>query len=152
MRWYQRILLPTDGSESAMAAVATGLDIAKRLNADVTIISIVDVRALISIYQGLGVPDQHAYQQDAADAAAEAALRSAREMGVRARAVVRRGDPASDIIEESSRHDLIVMATRGRTGLAHMILGSVAEKVVRFAACPVMVIRSAGKRELWPFP
>jgi nucleotide-binding universal stress UspA family protein len=145
MKWYQKILIPTDGSESAMAAVTAGLDIAKRLNADVTIISIVDVRAPISINQGIGIPDRYAYQQESADAAAEAAMESAREMGVRATAVVRRGNPALDIIEESRKHDLIVMATRGRTGISHFLIGSVAEKVVRFAACPVMVIRSSGK-------
>lgn len=141
MKWYQRILIPTDGSESAQAAVASGLDVAKRLNADVTIISIVDLRAPISLNQGIGVPDHYSYQQNAADAAAEAALRIAQQMGVRATAIVRRGNPAADIIEESRKVDLIIMGTRGRTGVAHLLLGSVAEKVVRFAACPVLVIR-----------
>lgn len=145
MRWYRKILIPTDGSAGAQTAVSSGLDIAKRLNADVTIISIVDVRALISIHQGIGVPDQYAYQQGAADAAAEAAMKLAKEMGVRATAIIRRGSPAYDIIEESKGHDLIVMATKGRTGVAHFLMGSVAEKVVRFAACPVLVIRGERK-------
>ncbi len=141
MRWYRKILIPTDGSASAQTAVSSGLDMAKRLNADVTIISIVDMRAPISIQQGIGIPDQYAYQQGAADAAAEAALKLAKEMGVRATTIVKRGSPAYDIIEESKKHDLIVMATKGRTGVAHFLIGSVAEKVVRFAACPVLVIR-----------
>jgi nucleotide-binding universal stress UspA family protein len=145
MRWYRNILIPTDGSADAQAAVASGLDMAKRLNADVTVISIIDVRALISIHQGIGVPDQYAYQQKAADAAAEEVMEAARVMGVRASMIVRRGNPANDIIEESPRHDLIVMGTRGRTGVAHFFLGSVAEKVVRFAACPVLVIRTSRK-------
>jgi nucleotide-binding universal stress UspA family protein len=145
MRWYRNILIPTDGSADAQAAIAAGLEMARRLNADVTIISIIDVRALISIHQGIGVPDQHSYQQRAADAAVEDVLKAAREMGVRATVIVRRGNPADDIIEESRRHDLIVMGTKGRTGVAHLFLGSVAEKVVRFAACPVLVIRTARK-------
>jgi nucleotide-binding universal stress UspA family protein len=145
MRWYQKILIPTDGSTCAQLAVASGLDIAKRLNADVTIISIVDVRAPISLQQGIGVPDQYAYQQGAADASAEAGLKAAREIGVRASTMVRRGNPAYEIIEESKKHDLIVMATRGRTGLTHLVLGSVAEKVVRFSSCPVLVIRPPEK-------
>lgn len=145
MRWYRNILIPTDGSADAQAAVASGLDMAKRLNADVTVISIIDVRALISIHQGIGVPDHYSYQQKAADAAAESVLEMARKMGVRASAIVRRGDPAYDIIEESRRHDLIVMGTRGRSGVAHFLLGSVAEKVVRFAACPVLVVRAPRK-------
>jgi nucleotide-binding universal stress UspA family protein len=55
----------------------------------------------------------------------------------------REGHPASVIAEEAERHraDLIVMGTHGRTGLTHMLLGSVAEGVVRTTACPVLTIR-----------
>ena len=141
MRWYQSILIPTEGSDSAMGAVVAGVDIARRLNADVTFISIMDVKAAASINQGLGLPDQYSYLQQSADAAVRSALLEAQRQGVRASSIVRRGDPAGDIIEESGKHDLIVMATHGRTGLSHLIMGSVAEKVVRFASCPVMVIR-----------
>jgi nucleotide-binding universal stress UspA family protein len=142
---YDRILIPTDGSETAMHAVEVGLDIAQRFNAQVTIISILDVKALVSVHQGLGVPDMYAYQQESADAAAEAALKIAEEKGVKATAIVRRGEPAADIIEESGKHDLIIMATHGRHGVTHLLLGSVAEKVVRFATCPVMVVRAHSK-------
>lgn len=138
---YRRILIPTDGSKNAQNAVLRGLDIAKRFDADVTIITIVDVKATVSLQQGLGVPDEYAYQQKSAEAAAEAAEIAAKEMGVRVSTIIKRGSPAYDIIEESKNHDLIVMASRGRTGVARLLLGSVAEKVVRFASSPVMVIK-----------
>ena len=51
------------------------------------------------------------------------------------------GDPYQCILRESRRADLIVMATVGRTGLAHMVIGSVAEKVVRHSAIPVLTLR-----------
>lgn len=53
------------------------------------------------------------------------------------------GDPADAIVQEAREQevDLIVMSTHGRTGLAHLLLGSVAEKVMRHASCPVMVTR-----------
>ena len=56
------------------------------------------------------------------------------------------GRPADAIVRfaEESRVDLIVMATHGRTGLGHVLLGSVAEKVVRLAPCPVLTVRRAG--------
>lgn len=66
--------------------------------------------------------------------------------GMRVVAAVRRGDPAHEIgaaaLEEGA--DLIVLATHGRTGLAHVFLGSVAEKTVRLSTVPVLTVRPAG--------
>jgi len=72
MQWYRKILIPTDGSKYAQNAVTRGLYIAKRLNADVTFLTVIDVKATVSLQQGLGVPDEYAYQQKAAEAAVEA--------------------------------------------------------------------------------
>lgn len=141
MSLYQKILIPTDGSKNAQNAILQGLDMAKLLNAEVTFITVIDVKATVSLQQGLGVPDEYAYQQKASEAAAEAAELAAKEKGVRATSIVKRGSPAYDIIEESKNHDLIIMASRGRTGVARLFLGSVAEKVVRFAFSPVLVIK-----------
>jgi universal stress protein A len=59
------------------------------------------------------------------------------------RALVKTGSASQSITDtaNSDRADLIIMATHGRTGLAHMFLGSVTEKVVRTAACPVLTVR-----------
>ena len=64
--------------------------------------------------------------------------------GLNIRLVVRMGRPAKKILEcaDEEKVDAIVIATQGRTGLAHMVFGSVAERVVRLADCPVMTIRS----------
>lgn len=64
---------------------------------------------------------------------------------VRAVCAVRVGDPAQQIMSfaKENHADLIVMATSGRTGLAHLVIGSVAEKVVRSAPCPVLIVRDA---------
>ncbi|MCK4718510.1 MAG: universal stress protein, partial [Thermoplasmata archaeon] len=51
------------------------------------------------------------------------------------------GSQAHAIVEEAKEHDLIVMGTLGRTGLGRLLLGSVAERVMRHAPCPVMLIR-----------
>ncbi len=63
------------------------------------------------------------------------------------RTIVEEGAPADEIIKASKAYDLIVMGTLGRTGLSHLLMGSVAEKVVRFAHCPVMVIRTVESTE-----
>ncbi|HVR44337.1 MAG TPA: universal stress protein [Thermoanaerobaculia bacterium] len=77
---------------------------------------------------------------------AEAELRSLAEQnapGVEATIVVRRGYPAGEIIQmaKEEEFDLIVMATHGHSGLEHALLGSITEKVLRKAHCPVLVVR-----------
>jgi nucleotide-binding universal stress UspA family protein len=58
---------------------------------------------------------------------------------------IEEGSPSRKIVELSSEHDLIVMGTLGRTGFSKLLLGSVAERVVRFAKCPVLVVRATGE-------
>lgn len=82
------------------------------------------------------------------DASARLEARRAALLGqnISITASVRMGRPAKTIIEhaEAVHADLIVMGTRGRTGLAHMIAGSVAERVVRTAPCPVLTVGASG--------
>ncbi|MFN8545831.1 MAG: universal stress protein [Candidatus Binatia bacterium] len=56
------------------------------------------------------------------------------------------GDPAQRIVEAARQADVVVMATAGRTGLAHLVIGSVAEKVVRHSPAPVLTVRPAPAR------
>lgn len=66
------------------------------------------------------------------------------------RVEIRHGNPAMEIVKASRdlHTDLIIMCTHGRSGLSHILLGSVAEKVVRMAACPVLTIKPDEFREL----
>ncbi len=70
-------------------------------------------------------------------------------MGVNADAGVREGDAATEILAAAAEFDadLIVMGTRGKTGLTQLILGSVARNVVSHATCSVMVVRDSGRSE-----
>ena len=70
------------------------------------------------------------------------AQRLARD-NVQATTIVRFGNPVEEILKVSDEHavDLVVMGTHGRTGLAHMLVGSVAERVVRTSKVPVLTIR-----------
>ena len=63
---------------------------------------------------------------------------------------IRRGSPATEIVKATRdlHTDLIIMCTHGRSGLSHILMGSVAEKVVRLAACPVLTIKPDEFREL----
>jgi len=140
MNVYRRILLPVDGSDVAQRAAVVGLKMARLFNAQATAISVVDLASLANRTQGF-LPDMYAYMDQTAEAALEQVRVEGKAHGVEVRTLFVRGSPAQDIIEESSHHDLVVMGTRGRSGVQHAVLGSVAEKVVRFASCPVLVVK-----------
>lgn len=141
MRWYGKILIPSDGGAHTLPAIQRGLEVAKLLNAEVTALSVIDVRAFASLSQGYSLPDMYSYLDAVAESAVELVRLEGRKLQVDVEMVVKRGSPAVDIIEESKKHDLVVMGTSGRKGLPHLMMGSVAEKVVRFAECPVMVVK-----------
>jgi len=140
-RTYRKILLPVDGSDIAKKAVRTGLELARLSDAEVTAISVIDLTKFRSTSQGVMLPDMFAYMEQAAEAAVEDAIKEGKAMGIEVKGLIARGSPATDIIEHSKDYDIIVMGTAGRTGFSRAALGSVAEKVVRFAACPVMVVK-----------
>jgi nucleotide-binding universal stress UspA family protein len=76
----------------------------------------------------------------------ERLAKSLRARGLKVKSLLEDGLPVERILQVAHRlrSDLIVLATHGRSGLAHVLLGSVAENVVRRAACPVLVVRSKG--------
>jgi nucleotide-binding universal stress UspA family protein len=112
------------------------------MDAEVTAISIVDVGSVAYSSQVPGMTDVYSYLEEAADAAVDQVRQEGENIGVVVKTVVKDGVPAHEIIEASKGYDLIVMGTLGRTGLSHLLIGSVAEKVVRFANCAVLVIRA----------
>jgi nucleotide-binding universal stress UspA family protein len=77
----------------------------------------------------------------------DAATSSLTAKGVQAESVILKGAPSDAIIAYASENniDLIVMSTHGRTGLARLVFGSVAESVLHRAACPVLLVRVAGE-------
>jgi nucleotide-binding universal stress UspA family protein len=142
MKPFHRILIPTDGSENAKLAAAQGLELARSMNAEVTAMSVADMGSMAYVDQGLAPVDFFTYLEEGAEAAAEQVRQEGERLGVVVKTLVRDGAPANEIINASKDYDLIVMGTLGRTGLRHLLMGSVAEKVVRFASCPVLVVRA----------
>jgi nucleotide-binding universal stress UspA family protein len=140
------ILVPHDFSETARRALDFALDLAAPLGARVVLMFAYDVLAY-------GFPEAPNLAMDAAevDRKAQKALEdlasSARRPGVALEWVVRRGAAWSEInaAAKDARADLIVMGTHGRRGVARALLGSVAEKVVRTAPCPVLTVHGEAK-------
>jgi nucleotide-binding universal stress UspA family protein len=135
-----RVLLPTDGSEASFIAVSHALDLADQFDATVDVVSVVDERSTMDLYNvGTALEDVVGGLEATAERATSRIERQARERGLDVTTTVVEGLPSRTICAhaEESGADLVVMATHGRTGLAHYLLGSVTERVVRNATVPV---------------
>jgi universal stress protein A len=141
----RRILFPTDFSEYANHAWSYVLTFAKEFAAEVYLLHVVPPPPrLTETYAVNFDPDALLEAQRAeATASLDRQLRGAKEAGLTAQVAIRVGVDYHEILEYARAQavDLIIMGTHGRTGLAHVLLGSVAEKVVRRAPCPVLTIK-----------
>jgi nucleotide-binding universal stress UspA family protein len=141
---FTRILCPTDFSAGAQQALRMAVQIATRTGAELVIAHVWYVAAVAFSNEQLALS---ASGQDAIDAAQrdlDAAVReTSAQLAKPATATMRTGVPWSEIVSllEEQAFDLCVIGTQGRTGLPRILLGSVAEKVVRHAPCSVLVVR-----------
>jgi nucleotide-binding universal stress UspA family protein len=140
----RRILVPTDFSKHADAALALALDVARDHGAEVHLLHAYDLPAAVTMAYGIAIPQTvwEGVEEAAAERLADVAKRVT-AAGAKVTTHLVAG-PAADAIADDAKHhaDLIVLATRGLTGLKHVLLGSVAERVLRLASCPVLTIRS----------
>jgi nucleotide-binding universal stress UspA family protein len=134
----RRILVPVDFSKASLAGLDYAMQLGKRFNATLTVLFVAE-----PLYNagdlGLFLEEQRHFGRDEL---ARLALRL-KKRRMKCHTVVRTGAPYQVIDEEAARSnaDLIVLATHGRTGLSHLLMGSVAAKVVRTARCPVLTVR-----------
>ena len=135
----QHILVPLDYSASADRALAYAIEFAKKLQARVTLLHVIDFPQLVDT----SLAPYRARLAAETGRALEACLQQVQDAGVQGDMLRVHGTPFQEIIEtaKTAGVDLIIMGTQGRTGLPHLLLGSVAEKVVRLAPCPVLVTR-----------
>lgn len=143
---YRRILVPTDGSERSRAALERALELAEAFRATVTGLYVVNESSYVGLPTGFEWETLvRALREEGARALADVES-AARARGVPVETKLVEGHPAERIVQEAEAHDLVVVGTLGRTGLAHLLLGSVAERVIRHAPCPVLVVRAPAHR------
>lgn len=140
----QHILVPTDFSECATQAVDYAIEMAKAHRSRLTLLHVIDIASWADGREEAMLP--RAYWQELETGVTDnmAAPRNrvqAAELPVET--LIIHGKPFQTIIDTAKDKgaDLIIMGTHGRTGLTHAMLGSVAERVVRLAPCPVLVTR-----------
>jgi universal stress protein A len=147
MSRVKRLLVPTDFSPTSDIAFNYALDMAAREHASLLLLHVIEDASFAAAYpDGLSVeqPGRRVQLIAEADRQLQDAVMRAAAAGVIATTQVIVGSPASSMItavENEWGSDLIVMGTHGRSGLAHFVLGSVAERVVRTAHCPVLTVR-----------
>jgi nucleotide-binding universal stress UspA family protein len=143
----QRFLVPVDCSEDANQALEYAIALASTLCARVILLHVMQSPPWGGVDMDVTLP--HAYSQFIQHLEAEvthrmqACLERVNARGLEGEIAVIHGVPFQEILDTAKKQqvDLIIMGTHGRTGLQHVLLGSVAEKVVRLAPCPVLVVR-----------
>jgi len=148
---FKRILCPVDFSEPAHVGLAAAVELAARFSAELLVVHVVPPVPVAAIPQAAPAFDVGVYQNELADSAEEGVEKMVADEipdGIRARSVVIKGEPAHEIVRVAGEQqaDLIVMSTHGESGWRRFVFGSVAEKVVRLAPCPVLTVPEPRKK------
>jgi nucleotide-binding universal stress UspA family protein len=144
MRKYETILVATDFSECAEHALEEAIELARRLESRIHLVHAYELPALLPGAEASAASAEldRSIRGSARTALDELAER-VRSAGLQVAAEVGNGPPTEVITRLAKEHgaSLVVMGTRGRSGLSHVLLGSVAERTLRTAPCPVLTVR-----------
>jgi nucleotide-binding universal stress UspA family protein len=135
------ILVPHDFSETSAAAARYAIAVARNSHARITFLHVSSsAQAAFDTEFPIGLDDA---REDAVRERLLKIVSPLEQIELAPQFVVRPGSPAAEIVRYAEEHavDLIVMGTHGRGFVAHVVMGSVAEKVVRTAPCPVLTVR-----------
>jgi universal stress protein A len=140
----QKFLIPIDFSEFANQALDYAIALATKLQARLTLLHVIHAMPLGVAEMGASLPYSYLQELEADIAQSMGEyLTRVQEAGLEGEIMIVHGVPFEEIVNTAAANqiDLIIMGTHGRSGLQHVLLGSVAEKVVRLAPCPVLVSR-----------
>jgi len=138
----KRILIATDGSEYTKEAVSTGLRLAKILGAEVTALYVIDQTSFVSFPIDSSIVSVYSLLENEGKRAVDEVKKEGEQQGIKVTPVVVEGSPTRKIVEMAADFDLVVIGTLGRSAISKLFMGSVAERVTRYAPCPVLVVRN----------
>ena len=146
----KRMLVPTDFSTASDLAFTYALDMAGRQNSSIHLLNVIDDASFATAYPDgfySELPGLRVQLIGEATERLEVMAAKCREAGVTATVEVAVGSPSRVIAATATARgsDLIVMGTHGRSGFAHLMLGSVAERLVRTAPCAVLTVRDTSR-------
>ena len=145
---FKKILCPVDFSEFTKDVVAYAADISRQYGAELHVLHVIPNLTYFTPYESFLTPENLvAMEKNIQDEVDRDFKKVLSAVGIDVRKVVRTGVAFVEIIDYAKTEgiDLIVMGTHGRSGIEHILIGNVAEKVVRKSPCPVMTIRPKGK-------
>jgi nucleotide-binding universal stress UspA family protein len=146
---FRKILVPTDFSDSSREALRLAVDVARDSGATLTLFHAWDV-PVYSYAEAMIPPSVFSDIAAEGEKQLAASKREAEQLGA-GKVTTRLGNGPAwtqvvELLKQEPSFDLVVIGTHGRTGLKHALIGSVAEKVVRHAPCPVLVVRQRDDR------
>ena len=141
----KNIIVPTDFSRLSQSAFEYACDLAERMDAAIHLVYVLEKNPPFLVVKGLHVSEEtilKSMEEEALKQLNEFANELREDLPIKILPVLRHGMDYEEIVNYAKEvgAELIVIATHGRTGLLHNLLGSVAEKVIRYAKCPVLVI------------
>ena len=137
---YKRMLVPLDGSSVAESVLPHVQELARSLGADLVLLRV----AFAHVFPGTDAVEAQVTVVQEAEEYVGALANKLQADGLRAEGKVRYGDPVEEILDHVTRDhiDLIAMVTHGRTGLKRVVVGSVAEHILRRTSVPLLLLRA----------
>jgi len=141
------ILVPVDFSDNSSHALMSASELAARFGAQITLIHVLEPAPFMSGYETLPYKVSDKQLELTAQTELEALAVRFVDPAVETKQVLRKGKAHHEIVRAAKQlnADLLVISTHGYTGLKHTLLGSTAERVVRHAGCPVLVLRTSDR-------
>lgn len=138
-----KILVPVDFSANSRKAVAYARAFARMCGAQLIYLHVIQINYAYGEFGAIDFTALEREMRGGADQELAALKKEAAEDGVEVESLIREGSPPKVIAEvaDEVKADLLVISTHGYTGLKHVLMGSIAEHVVRYAPCPVLVVR-----------
>jgi len=143
----KKILVPTDFSEFSDKALESAVDVAKKENATIELLHVISVIQTCSVDYCFDQQTLDMLEKNSINASMDQMKKEIDRVpgasSVQIETVIRKGTPYEEILNEQKEKkiDLIVIGSHGKTGLIHHLMGSVAERVMRGAKCPVLLAK-----------
>ncbi len=145
---YQRIMVAVDGSNTSTKGLKEAIALAKDQGAKLAIVHVIDIVVVFGAGQfpGTYIEATRELARDVLEASRKAAVEAGIEPEMQSPEIVTSGYHVADTIAQLARDwnaDLLVIGTHGRRGVNRLLIGSVAERVVRMSPCPLLLVRGA---------
>ncbi len=145
---YQRIMVAVDGSETAGRGLKEAINLAKDQKARLAIVHVIDLVVVYGVGQfpGAYIGATRELARDVVEHARKTAQAAGIEPEIQSPEIVTAGYHVAETITEVAhdwKADLLVIGTHGRRGVSRLLIGSVAERVVRLSPCPLLLVRGA---------